>query len=460
MTASTAIWKRAAFLRTGHLSFGLVYWLVFMLGLGWMIYVASQSPDANFQDEVGHVLMSKYAWRYPAYMLDVWGRPFNTIVYMLPALGGLVPARWFSVILACLTVYFTTRIAQKLEVKALEFIPLCLWFQPWFADFSYTANTMIPFSLLLILGIFLWLEGKIGAASLLFGLLPLTRHEGIALTGTWIIYMLVARRNWKAPLISLFPLALYNVVYFATYGRIASSNFFNVQPTTFYGSGDWFYYLPYILLGVCPAILILCLFSIAPIWRSPQKRLIFVPYLVYLLIHIVIYRFGLFASGGYGFFLMPLAPAFALSAAIGADVLIAQRPPNPHKRFRFRLVMGAIIVTIVAAGLFLTPIHPLSKETSALLQASNWLKDNGDADAPVIATHVWFFYFHGLEIPPDRTWIWAPSLDTIERGTIVVWDDHYSERTSLKYDTLISQSEAWEKLADFSDGAVVIFRRI
>lgn len=157
-------WSSAILFNT--LALSPLYWSVFVAGFVWVIFVAANSPDAIFQDEVAHILMSRDAWQHPELMLNIWGRPFNTIIYMLPSLGGLVAARWFSLIFSGISVILATKVAEKLNLKALWLIPLCLWFQPWFADLSYTANTMTPFSFLLILGIYLWVNDKATWASL------------------------------------------------------------------------------------------------------------------------------------------------------------------------------------------------------------------------------------------------------------------------------------------------------
>lgn len=437
-------------------NFSRIYWLAFVLGLGWMIFVAANSPDAAFQDEVEHVNLARAAWDRPELILDLWGRPFNTIIYMLPARVSLGAARWLSVVMAACTVLLTTKIAQKFSLKRLWLIPLCLWFQPWFAEWYYTANTMIPFSLLLVLGNFLWLNKKWTWASLVFGLLPLTRHEGIALTGIWTVYLIIFHRKWKAAVISTLPLVGYNFLYLATFQRIASSNFASLQPTTFYGSGSWLHYLPAVLFGVYPGLLLLATFSIKRIMRLRAERLVFVPYIVYLATHIVIYRFGLFASGGYGFFLVPLAPAFALAGAIGAERVIESSYRQYYRRGNQRqhkILVGSIVFLITITGLLLTPRYPYGREAQAAQSASTWLKENGFSDFPTVTSHAWFKYFHAPYVASAS----APSVEKLPASTIVVWDAHYSERRSINLSDL--SDKGWIRLSDFEDEFIIIFQR-
>jgi len=433
-----------------------LYWVNFMFGSAWLILVALRSPDAVFLDELAHVLMSRNAWQYPSFFLDTWGRPFNTLIYAIPALGGMALSRWFSVGMALLVVWLTTLIAQKVGVKRLWIIPIALFFQPWFAEMMFTANTMTPFALLLIAGVYLWMIGRWKWASLLFGLLPLTRHEGVALTVIWAGYCLI-RRKPLASGVSFAPLGVYNLLYYLTYGMLASGNLFDAQPTTFYGAGGWFHYLPAVAHGVGVVLLLVGLLGIRPMFRHPL-RVIFIPFMVYLVVHVVIYRYGLFASGGYRFFLVPTAPAFAILAGVGIERFMM----GVHFRQRnFMWTLGGIVIVLYAV--LTTFTHPLSPRTQALEQASAWMKAN-EADATeVLSGHVWFVYFYDLAWSPQLTDGWVRTgiqLDQLAPETIVVWEGHFSERFGIAYDRL-TESDEWQVLQEFGEGThlVVLFKK-
>ena len=96
----------------------------------------------------------------------------------------------WALIISGVTVVFASLWARELGVKRVYLVPICLWFQPWFSQFAFTANTMVPFGLLLVMGIFYFLKGKFCTTGLIAGLLPLTRHEGVALTAILVILFL------------------------------------------------------------------------------------------------------------------------------------------------------------------------------------------------------------------------------------------------------------------------------
>ncbi len=419
-----------------------------------MLFYAINSPDTPFQDEIGHYLLSRYAWQYPEYLLHIWGRPFNTLIFMVPALGGLFAARLFAILLSALTVLLTTKVAQAYGIKQLVWIPLFLWFQPWFVNVSSTANTMIPFSFLLILGVYLWQRDRYILVSVVMSLLPLTRHEGIALTGVWFLYA-VYHKHWLAATIVPLPMILHNGLYLAVFGTLASGNLINFQPTTYYGSGGWFHYFSEILAGIYPILLFLTCMAIPAIPYRSRRSLIFVPYVLYLATHVVIYRFGLFASGGYGFFLLPLAPAFAMWSTVGMLQLI--KMTRRSRVFSQRFIV-AIVVGVVLLGALTYPFREYTQEASSLRDASDWLYNNNYGDFPFHSTHVWFYHFSGLEVKPDKYW-GTSNTNSDQPGTILVWDKHYSDRGGYKYNQLTASDSGWSRLAEFGDGTVVIFQK-
>ena len=110
----------------------------FALGIGWLLVMLARSPGVLLDDEITHALISINAWRYPEALLDVWGRPGNTIAYMLPALlGGLEGRRLFAIGLCALTAVLAVGLSRRFSVKAGWLVVLCFFFQPWIAEVGF-----------------------------------------------------------------------------------------------------------------------------------------------------------------------------------------------------------------------------------------------------------------------------------------------------------------------------------
>ena len=441
-----------------------LYLLSFSLGLFWITYLCLNSPGVPVQDEIGHFLISKGAWKHPELMLNLWGRPVTTILYMITSFWGLNIARCFSIFLASLTVLISTKVAQKLGVKLLFLIPVFLWFQPWFSDLSYAVITQVPFSLLLITGVYLWLDGREEIASIPIGLLPLTRHEGIALILAWFVYHSY-KRKWVVAVASAVPLIIFNIIYNFVYQSLALQIYFSPKPIALYGSGTWLHFVRPVADNVGAPLLILSLLAIVPILKLKEKSYIFAGYVLYFLVHTVIYRFGLYASGGYNIFLLPLAPAFAITAALGSEFIsslsgkiLANTTGSTLSNAISRLLIVFAVVSVAYVGLQTKP-RPLDKEGVALKQAADWLRSSNLVASKVVSTHVWFFYFYDLDLEPNKLWALPPDLDELPAGSIVVWDRHYSNRWGLSYDELSDPPNNWVKLKSFGDNFAVVFRK-
>lgn len=444
----------------------MLYGLVFLAGLGWISYLCFNSPGTPVQDEIGHYLLAKSAWQYPVVILNLWGRSANTLFYMPAAIGGLQAARFFSIAAAAITVLLTTSLAGRIGLTWLFLIPAFLWFQPWFPDLSYTVITEVPFSLCLVLGIYLAIHRRNRWAALCFGLLPLIRYEGIVLTVAWMLYA-ARKRDWLAVLIAPLPFMIHNFVYFLVFGRWSIEVYLTPTPTDLYGSGGWFHFAGPLLADVGLPLIILSLISIAATIKLKMKALIFAPYLIYLVVHVTLYRFGLFASGGYELFLLPLAPAFALAAALGLasirDALSRILDLFGNKPRVWLIVQaGAAIVCMIVIiyGVLNTHPRPADPEGVAAEQAANWLRSSGLTATPIVSTHVWFtYYYYGL-MTPDRVWVKMEPLSTMSPGTVLVWDKHYSPRWGYTYEILSDPASGWQLLGQFGETTFAVFRKM
>ena len=439
------------------------YVFVFLLGLGWTVYLWFRSNGPLFDDEIGHFLLSRDAFRDLRNLLELWGRPVNTLTYALPALFGLQWARFLSIVLSVVTVLVATRLAIVLNVRRLYLVPAFLWFQPWFADLGYCVITEVPFSLWLVSGTCFWAMGRLTAASVFFGLLPLTRHEGIALVVLWCVYM-AARKEWRAALLGVLPTLLYNLANLAANGSAAYAIYFNSRPTELYGRGDWFHFLPALLYQVGKPVLVLALIGALSLQRPKGRRRFFLGALIYFAIHTVIYRFGLYASGGYELFLLPIAPACALAAVFGLEwvegalhrVLQQVSLGGRFPRTAVSLALGLAVVVTMAYGMRGARPHPLTPEPAAMREASDWLKLQGLGSRPIVAVNVHFYYFHPRPVGPGHYWWIVPNLGGLEKGTVAVWDRHYSDRWGLLLADLSDARHGWRRLSSFGPNEFVI----
>ncbi len=439
----------------------------FATGCLYLLYLLFASQGTSLHDEIGHFLISRDAIHSPAHIFDIWGRTVHTILYILPAQLGLFGARFLSLLMALLTVYLTLETAKMLQIRLYFIVPFFLWFQPWFADHSYMCITEVPFSLCMILGVYLHLKNRNLSASVIIGLLPLIRHEGIALTGLWCIFLLY-KKNRLPVVMAFLPLLIYNLTFFAFMGSLPFAMYFDTTPTDMYGSGSWYYFfirLPHPrAVGIPIMLLVIC--GIIPVIREKRLYPVLFWYFSYFALHVIIFRFGLFASGGNKLFLMPVAPAVAFAAVMGLEwitsliiTLLKRHDTVLSRHLNERAIYTAICSICLLWTFFFVKPYPLDSEAAAMKKAVQWIHNENLDKNDIISTHVYLYYFLPKRVPTVTLWEKFGPLQNMAPGTIVIWDVHYSDRWNLNYDHLTDKKNKWKKMNEFGDGTVVIFQK-
>lgn len=448
--------------------------LAFVSGTGALLLRVVISPGVALDDEITHALISFNAWTYPEALLHAWGRVGNTLAYMLPALlGGFEGRRVGAVIMTLVSMLIAAAVARRLGVRPIWLTVVAGLFQPWTIQFGYQGLTQMPFMLALIAGVWFALTERRAAAALCFGLLAVIRHEGIALTGVAAFFIIaegVRRRGWRRLIIGMtllaLPLVAYNLAYRAVIGIWPSGNLFNLIPTTEYGSGGWLHFIPHLAVGAGLPIGVLALIGLVPAARLPRRAvlLVFLPYVCYFILHTIIYRFGLYASGGYGVFLLPLAPAIAVLAGLGADWAARRLPPLILPPAGI-LIAGAII----GFGLVTAPLYPVEPLHDALRAAAQWVRQHhpDSPHAAIAAAHIafWRFYDPHFESPWGD---WHYDYAALPERAVLVWDPRYSAGRGAEWSLVTDPGSGWRRAAAFNadlsalsppDDGVIVFER-
>lgn len=475
VAASSVQAKPAFWLRAINPAWG-AFALALAAGVVALIVRIAISPGVALDDEISHYLFSLNGWTYPEALLHTWARVGNTLAYMPAAiLGGFEGRRVMAVLLVAVSCVFAALIARRLGVRRLWVIPLAACFQSWVMLAGAHGLTQQPFMLALTVGVWAALTGRRPLAAVCFGLLALIRHEGIGLTGAYMLYAAAERATARdvrgvilAVLMAGLPLIVYNVAYYAVMGVWASGNLLSLVPTTEYGSGGWLHFVPQVAAGIGLPVLIVAACGIIPAVRLRVRVLVFAPYVLYFLVHTVIYRFGLFASGGYGIFLLPLAPAVAILAALGIDALAARLDTlfsgrAASQRIARTLHQAGVVALaggVMAYGL-LTPTFAVEPVHVALRDAATWMTEYHTAhpDAEIAAAHVafWRYYDPTFNTPhPD----WNYFLPDLADRALVVWDARYSAGHGADWATLTDPANGWQRAAAFNmplDAAEPVF---
>jgi hypothetical protein len=405
-------------------------------------------------DEIGHFLIARDVWVHPALMLNAWGRVGTTMAFAAPAAAGLEWARAAALAMSAATVLVATQVARVLGVRTLALVPVLLWFQPWFHRYANAVLTEIPFSLVMITACWAALTSRLAWASALFGALPLIRHEGIAVLGLWIVFLLAQRRPRLIGL-AVLPLLAYQTAFALTYDTAPFAVYFHTKPTTTYGHGSWLHYVVPLARSIGPVVALLAAAGLVAARHNRRLLLFVAPFALYALVEAVIFRFGLFGSGGDVGYLLPLATAAAVVAAAGVDRMLAS--------YRVPAVTVAVSLLVIATavwGLRTSPAHA-DRAAAPMRQAVHFLRNRGADMSAVTATHVWYFELAHVRLPVGdglhSPWSHPTRPGRTAPGGLVAWDCFYSNRFGLRW--LRLRAARFHELARFGRGAVVILAR-
>src|ERR1700739_1524212 len=84
-----------------------------------IVSIIDISANATFGSGDGplHYLIGRYSWRHPRLLLDMWGKPFFTLLSSPFAQLGLRGMFLFHALCAAAVSFFTYKIAKKLSLK-------------------------------------------------------------------------------------------------------------------------------------------------------------------------------------------------------------------------------------------------------------------------------------------------------------------------------------------------------
>jgi hypothetical protein len=432
-----------------------------LLGLLFVGNIMRHSPGVATDDEIGHFVICRDAWHYPSLIVNIWGRMLYTLLYMVPARLGWEGARFFSLLLAAATVLLTTTLARKLGLRYFWLLPLLLWFQPFFATWSFNAITEVPFSALFVAAALLFVSGRYSAAALCVGLLPLIRYEGAVLLGV-VAALCLLQRQWRPIVLSVLPLFFQNAITFLVLGELPFQMFLHPAhgwatghatqigaAASPFGFSYRFHMLPE-LAGV--PVIILVITGFPHLFRRKDQAVVFTSYLLYFFVHVIITWLALYGElAGDRRYMLPLAPALALAAAIGLDAVVrafaatarnfAGRPAMVATRAL--LVTGCIFVLGLTGWRNVAPL-PESAEQIAVRQAANWVRAQHLASAPIVTANVWFDFLLPYSVRSQDLWVQTKNPNLLPLGTVAVWDSKYANSYGLPLSAL--QNGTWREL--------------
>jgi hypothetical protein len=427
------------------------------------VWMAIHSDGFLEADSVTHYLYARFAIVETHYLVNIWGRPFVTALYAIPAfVWGRMGVRVTSLILAliCGFVAYALARGQKHRMPALALIFTLA--QPLVFLHSFSELTELPFAALLGLAFLAYQRRQFLVMTILIALSPTARPEGFGFILLAALALIVHRRWWWIPLLAV-PLLVWDYLGWHRYGSpvyqtswpqgfqwlLWLKHEWPYAQQSLYESGSIFHYVmllpaivsPFLFPAMCVGVWeklskarsLICE-TASGRHRGLSEVLIAVIPLLILLGHSILYATGKMASSGEMRYMLIVAPFWGLLSACGW-VWIFER-----MTWRWPLQWAAVAAIAPALlnnhrylgpirlGYEVLPIH-LNEDMVIARRVARWYQNwpYRDEYPHLLAAHPGVYYF--MNISPtqrleSREWT-KQTIAATPHGTILIWDPIY-----------------------------------
>lgn len=426
-----------------------------------VIVIFSGTGDSG--DSVLHFLYAESAPKHPELYFNHWGKPVFTLLASPFAQFGFVGMKIFNSLVVLLTLYFTFRTAEGLNLKRSILTILFIACSPLLILHTFSGLTEPLFSLFIAIGLYLTVKKKWLAACIIISFLPFVRSEGLITMSAFGLYFLF-QKQWKLLPWLAFGHVVYSIIGAFYYGDLlwVFTKIPYASTTSIYGSGDLFRFvdqLPFVV-GI-PSAVLLGVGVVVSTWNvlrrkfNPEMHLIVLfGFLSYFIAHSLFWYLGIFNSMGLNRVLLGVMPFMAILALVGANALV-----DLAKSGKIQTV-----IAVVVAGLIL--IFPVLDNPSSV----HWKRDMNLSGEQKVAKQIAEFVINteGREhrfiyAPPylsvalqidhfdkqKRMDINAEFMQYIKSGDIIIWDSWFSVVDSHVPKELLQKQDNLRELKSF-----------
>ncbi|MBS3733423.1 MAG: hypothetical protein KGY99_00660 [Phycisphaerae bacterium] len=313
---------------------------VALMGVGLAVaLILGLLGDGVYQDDdIAHFLFARDAWDNTESMLHWWARPGYNLPTMLAAPFGLDACRALSALQTAGVALLAWLIARRVGVGRWWSLAatLFVWAQPLVMTLAETTLTETPAALYLTLGTWLYLRGNRVWGAVAVSPAFVTRLETLALAPVFVAALAwdawraadgrlgpALRRYWlwgSAACLLWAPAAYCLAAWLVDLPAASSPLYIFLRGhSAAYGRGAWHHYAVRWAQASSVGIAALALAGAVRLGR--RAALVTALALGLVVLQGMIFSFGLFASGGYARFLVPVGGLVAVLAAGGIRCL-------------------------------------------------------------------------------------------------------------------------------------------
>jgi hypothetical protein len=463
-------------------SYAALLALVFLFLVYLGVALQAEAP-AGGQDSWNHYLFARWCLKHPILMLDLWGKPFFTIVAAPFAQFGIQAVYAMNMGATLLTAWVTYMCGKRLAMRNAWMLILLFGLQPVVLANFHSALTEPTNGLILAIVVYLFCTHRYFWALFVASFLPIIRTEGLVLIAALLPFMMLKGK------LKYLPVLLSGSVLFAVLAAVISGEwdyFISHNPYFKFesegkfdpGSGSFWHYLQAqkSITGFWVTLLIvITIFFILDYLYSRYKNRtphemsqlvlwLFLPLIgSYFFAHSFIWYAGMMGSHGLIRVFMVVSPVVALTAHYSLHRIMSLDIRILNQAFKFITCILGFLLAFSGAGF---PMPWSGKTTISGYQGSGLWMEALEAtqklgfdsfvlvhQLPELNVHLDLDPFEAPEhIQKGKTqYLW--SLDTREgydwfpSNTVILWDNFHARRDApMPLDTLRSLGTYVERL--------------
>lgn len=476
------------------------YWIIIPV-LVIIYFTYSYLSNGFYQDdEVAHYINMRDFWSNPWIIMSNWGKPGWKIFLVIPSLFGYKFVLFINSVITAVTAYFTILLAKQLKLKNALLAGILFAFQPLVLQLSFRSYAEIFTGLLLVLTLYFFFKKQFIISALLCGLAFTARQESALLCLILAIYFIKDKKYLPVLMLGVFPFLLNFLGFIHTGDYLwAWTEMKNLSEFNLGIERSFFHYFAvyiYIAGTIVFTLFVIGLF-VPFISKEEFKHFYRNEFLVYLFFFVIfLFQCYLVFKGtnpGSWRYLLQVSPFASIIALIGFNealrvrtkkyvlsiiigvlfivlfflskeatgLMITNTPEHIKflsillflsgviflvfwpKEIKFRQLLFLIIILSLGYTLITEKPKQQSPENITLDKIAEWYENNADNSPEVLYDHS-LILFYGNIFGKEKEKFKILNMKTLKeapKGTIIIWDSHYSYRPEYKNDTKLDYLE-------------------
>jgi hypothetical protein len=411
-------------------------------------------------DSITHYQIARYAFKYPHFFLDTWGKPLFTLLSSPLAQFGYTGALLFNLICGLLSAWFAYLIAKRLEYRHAWVAIVFTVFTPVYLFIMYTSLTEILFSTVLMAAIYLFISKRFIWAAAVISLIPFARAEGMMYI-LLVIPAFIWMKQYKALPFLLTGFVVFSIAGWPLYHDplwFFTKMPYNISSSALYGRGSFWFYFEMLDEIINYPLLILSVTGLLHIIINLKNGLKNIHDLKYVTLYFLVIPsfFGFILAQSFLWwqgmgvlsstrFIACVLPLSALIALTGFEWVMEKAKINRAIYF----IIGTFVILLVAYKPFTYNKLPMKTglNFAVMDKLTTWLKDTKFRNNRAFYSDPMFPFYMNID-PFDSQKCFkiynyenTDPASLLKSGELLIWDAQFAGYEGhLPFDSLIKNN--------------------